>query len=151
LVVAAAPALVGVLLPISHVRRPLVPAPHQDVLLAACLALIGVSLAIGLYYALKRVARLVCERFDERHNELTAKVEALHELVGTLVEDGALRHRLIASGLAKARRGQRSTGKDIEALGEGIDSLHRHVLAIGDAFVEHGLPTQKESLGSRLN
>jgi hypothetical protein len=29
--------------------------------------------------------------------------------------------------------------------------LQRHVLAIGDAFVQHGLPVKEEQLGSRLN
>lgn len=76
-VVGAAPALIGVLLPISHIRRPLVGAEYRGLFVGGCVALVCISLAIALYYALERVARRICDRFDLRHDELMAEIVIL--------------------------------------------------------------------------
>jgi DNA repair exonuclease SbcCD ATPase subunit len=142
-VVGALPALVGVVLILIHLRRPLVSAEDQPIFTNSCLGLLCFTLAMWLFWGLELVAERICARFDERHNHLETSAEQHHSKqqrklarLCKLIEDAEDRLTATENRLeeAVARLGR---------IEQQLDTVEQQGVALGAAFIDEGLPTDR--------
>jgi len=123
LIYGAVPALIGVIIVIAHLRRPLVSHDDQGILLVTCLALVGLSLTMWLYYSLGWVVKRVCAHFDQRHDAFLDELVRIRK-----------KQRIICESL-------NSIDGRLEAIDGKLAIIEQQGVALGAAIIEEGLPT----------
>lgn len=134
-IVGVTPALTAALLLTAHIRQPIA-SENAGALLAACITLVCASLAIGLYYALERVARRICDRFDERHNAIEERLDRIEAIVQALAEDDRGHRSAVLAELDRVREVKHTGAKRLKVIEDRLGAL-------SDAFIEEGAPVRR--------
>lgn len=146
-VIGAVPALVGVVIVLIHLRRPLVIPEDQSLLTNSCLGLLCISLGMWMFWGLELVVERVCGRFDERHNHLealandnmrtlTLGLERLSESLTAARRKLARLYKLVED----AERRLAGTETQLKAAEARLAIVEQQGVALGAVFIEEGVP-----------